>query len=189
MGLMDRRQAMTTLTAASFVPVRDASAAVAANSNWKQILAERLPLYGHRNWIVVADSAYPAQSRDGIETVLSNEDHFEVLRVVRGALAASKHVSPIVYQDHELKFVPEKDAPGVENCRRELSSLFKGEKVQVMPHEQIIAKLDQAGQTFRILIIKTTLTVPYTTVFFQLGCAYWSEDAEQRLRAAMGSQG
>src|SRR5919202_365318 len=32
-------------------------------SDWKQELAERIPLYGHRNWIVVADSAYPAQAR------------------------------------------------------------------------------------------------------------------------------
>ena len=24
-----------------------------------------LPLFGHRNWIVVADSAYPAQSQAG----------------------------------------------------------------------------------------------------------------------------
>ncbi|MDE3198919.1 MAG: hypothetical protein KGN84_21400 [Acidobacteriota bacterium] len=27
--------------------------------SWRATLEERLPLYGHRNWIVVADSAYP----------------------------------------------------------------------------------------------------------------------------------
>ena len=27
------------------------------------------PVMGHRNWVVVADLAYPAQSRAGIETI------------------------------------------------------------------------------------------------------------------------
>ena len=40
-------------------------------SNWERQLETLLPLYGHRNWIVVADSAYPAQSKPGIETVVS----------------------------------------------------------------------------------------------------------------------
>src|SRR5665213_988847 len=35
---------------------------------WTMVLDERLPLYGHRNWIVIADSAYPLQSAPGIET-------------------------------------------------------------------------------------------------------------------------
>jgi hypothetical protein len=35
-------------------------------ADWKQQLKDLLPLFGHRNWIVVADSAYPAQSRSGI---------------------------------------------------------------------------------------------------------------------------
>ncbi len=26
-----------------------------SGANWEQILMDRLPLYGHRNWIVVAD--------------------------------------------------------------------------------------------------------------------------------------
>ena len=33
-----------------------------ADKDWTQILAERIPSYGHRNWIVIADSAYPAQA-------------------------------------------------------------------------------------------------------------------------------
>jgi len=35
-----------------------------------------------------------------------------------------------------------------------------------MEHEQIISRLDEAGQTFRVLIIKTDMTLPYTSVFF-----------------------
>jgi L-fucose mutarotase/ribose pyranase (RbsD/FucU family) len=155
------------------------------SQDWQQILAERLPLYGHRNWIVIADSAYPAQSRAGIETIVSGADQMEVLKKVLSALSASRHVRPIIYTDKELNFVPEKDAPGIENYRQQLHALLKGASVQSLPHEEIISKLDGAGQTFRVLIIKTDLTIPYTTVFLQLDCAYWGAEAESKLRAAM----
>ena len=54
-----------------------------------------------------------------------------------------------------------------------------------LPHEQIIHKLDQAAEMFRVLILKTDGTIPYTSVFFELDCGYWNADAEQRLRQAM----
>ncbi len=159
-----------------------------ASQNWQGIVAERLPLYGHRNWIVIADSAYPAQSRAGIETVVSGAEQMDVLKKVLSALAASRHVRPIVYTDRELRFVPEADAPGIEKYRQQLSALLKGTSVQSLPHEEIISKLDQAGQTFQVLIIKTNLTIPYTSVFLQLDCAYWGAEAEGKLRAAMAAQ-
>ena len=55
--------------------------------------------------------------------------------------------------------------------------------------EEIIAKLDSVSQVFRVLIIKTDLTIPYTTVFFELGCAYWPGDAEDRMRKTMATSG
>ena len=164
------------------------AADTSASPNWQQIVAERLPLYGHRNWIVIADSAYPAQSRAGIETVVSGAEQMDVLKQVLSALSASPHVRPIIYTDRELSFVPEQGAPGIGNYRQQLNALLKGKSVQSLPHEEIISKLDQAGQTFRVLIIKTNLTIPYTSVFLQLDCAYWSAEAEQKLRAAMASQ-
>ena len=159
-----------------------------APQSWSQIVAERLPLYGHRNWVVIADSAYPAQSRAGIETVVSGAEQLDVLQKVLSALATSRHVRPIIYTDRELRFVPEQDAPGVENYRRQLDALLKGKPIRSLPHEEIISKLDQAGQTFRVLIIKTNLAIPYTSVFLQLDCAYWSAEAEQKLRNSMAAQ-
>ena len=158
------------------------------SQNWRRIMAERLQLYGHRNWIVIADSAYPAQSRAGIETVVSGAEQMDVLKQVLSALAVSRHVRPIVYTDRELNFVPEQDAPGIGSYRQQLNAMLKGKSVQSLPHEEIISKLDQAGQTFRVLIIKTNLTIPYTSVFLQLDCAYWSVAAESKMRAAMASQ-
>ena len=105
-----------------------------------------------------------------------------MLKTVLAALDDTKHVRPIVYTDAELKYVPEADAPGIGAYRERLASALGNRAVSSMPHEQVIAKLDQAGETFKVLILKTNLTVPYTSVFLQLDCAYWSADAEKRLR-------
>ena len=58
-----------------------------------------------------------------------------------------------------------------------------------MPHEGLIDKLDSVSQTFRVLIIKTTMTVPYTSVFLQLDCAYSGVRREKGLRAKMAAAG
>jgi hypothetical protein len=154
-------------------------------ADWERQLNLLLPLYGHRNWIVVADSAYPAQSKPGIETIVSGAGQLEVARKVLDAIDASRHVRANVYVDQELKFVTDADAPGVTRYRNQVDGLLKNANKVPMLHEQIIAKLDQISQVFRVLIIKTELTIPYTTIFFELNCAYWPADAEQRMRKAM----
>ena len=54
-----------------------------------------------------------------------------------------------------------------------------------MPHEQIIHNLDEAGKAFNVLIIKTNMVLPYTSVFLELRAAYWSDEAERHLRELM----
>ncbi|MGA2206140.1 MAG: RbsD/FucU domain-containing protein [Terracidiphilus sp.] len=155
--------------------------------DWERQLNLLLPLFGHRNWIVVADSAYPAQSRPGIETVVSGAGQIEVARKVLDAITASKHVRANIYLDQELEFVEEQAAPGVSGYRTQLADLLKTANATTMPHEQIIAKLDQTAQVFRVLIVKTELTIPYTSIFFELDCGYWSAEARQRVRQAMAA--
>jgi hypothetical protein len=167
--------------------------AAAAQSNlpprpWQSILQKTLPLYGHRNWIVIADSAYPAQARPGITTVVSDEDQLSVLRTVLGKIAASRHVRPIIYTDRELAFLTDQQAPGVSAYRKKLSELLGRRPVQADLHENIIAKLDETAKVFEVLIIKTNMTIPYTSVFIRLDCAYWSDENESKLRAAMAGQ-
>jgi hypothetical protein len=158
-------------------------------TDWERELHALLPLFGHRNWIVVADSAYPAQSKPGIETIVSGAGQLEVARKVLEAINASPHVRANVYIDKELEFVAEADTPGVMAYRDQLDALLDRANKIPMLHEQIIAKLDQVAQVFRVLIIKTNLAVPYTTVFFELGCAYWPVDAELYMRKAMAASG
>lgn len=162
-----------------------AGAADNSQHDWHALVKHRLTLYGHRNWIVIADSAYPDQSADGIETVVSNADQLQVVKEVVADIAASKHVRAIVHTDSELKLLTESEAPGVSAYRQQLFGLLSGAQIDAQPHLENIHNLDAVSKTFRVLIIKTTMTVPYTTVFLQLDCAYWTSDAEQRFRARL----
>ena len=155
--------------------------------HWEEVLKDRIQLYGHRNWLVIADSAYPAQSRQGIETIAANEEQTAVLVRTLQILHECKHVKPQIYTDSELQFVSETDAPGVASYREQLSTLIKGYEVRDLLHEEIISRLDRAGEMFRVLLIKTSMRIPYSSIFFELDCGYWSAEAETRLRAAMRS--
>ena len=154
---------------------------------WRATLDERLPLLGHRNWIVVADSAYPWQASAGIETIDTGEDHVAVVRAVLQAIAGSRHVRPVVHLDAELPLVAEAHAPGITACRQALAAALGGLATVSLPHEEVIARLDEAGRALRILLLKTTLALPYTSVFVRLDCGYWGAEAEAALRAAIAA--
>jgi hypothetical protein len=162
-------------------------------SDWRARVRQELPLMGHRNWIAVVDSAYPLQTSGGIETVETGADQIEVVQAVLESIGKSRHVRPVIFTDRELKAVPESDAAGVTAYRESLTQLLgriNGEKLeaQALPHEQIISRLDEAGKTFHILVLKSTMTIPYTSVFIRLDCGYWTEEQEKRLRERMGSK-
>jgi D-ribose pyranose/furanose isomerase RbsD len=166
-----------------------AATAQQSTTEWQTRLAQVLPLLGHRNWIMIVDSAYPLQSSAGVETIETNTDQMQVIRQVLSAIDSSIHVRPIVYMDAELPFVTEKDAPGVTAYREGIKTVLAGKKITSLPHEQIIAKVDEVGKTFHIVVLKTTMTVPYTSVFLQLNCKYWTDDAEEQMRKAMTAGG
>jgi hypothetical protein len=182
------KQMMLALPLVLMLTGSSSFAQLSPGHDWRRAVAERLPLYGHRNWIVIADSAYPAQSTPGIETIVADADHAEVLQHVVARLSNSKHVRPIVYTDLELGYLTETDTPGVDAYRELLTGLFSESKPLSLPHEQLIGNLAKAGQNFQVLIVKTRMTIPYTTVFFQLDCAYWSAEAERKLRTQMAQK-
>jgi L-fucose mutarotase/ribose pyranase (RbsD/FucU family) len=155
------------------------------SADWEQILRERLRIFGHRNWIVIADSAYPAHSAGGIETIVTEGGVAAVLARVLGLLDTARHVTATVYIDRELRFVEEGDAPGVSEYRSALERQLGSRAWRELPHEEIIAKLNEAAHIFRVLIIKTGMAIPYTSVFLELGCEYWTPEAEGRLRAVL----
>ncbi len=152
-------------------------------SNWQKILNDRIQLYGHLNWLVIADSAYPAHSRQGIETIFADEEQTTVLARVFADLRACKHIRPTICIDEELRFIAEKDAHGVTSHRKKLSRLLVGYSVRALPHQEIITRLHRLSEKFRVLSVKTNTRIPYTSVFLKLECGYWNADAEARLRA------
>lgn len=153
--------------------------------DWKSKLKSDIPVLGHRNWIVIADAAYPKQSAPGIETVFTGGEQLEVLKTVLKAIEDAPHVNAKILIDAELDHVREKDAPGVTAYREALKKLVKGAETKVIPHEEIIKQLDEGSKLFNILLLKTTMTIPYTSVFLELDCGYWNAEKEQRLRAAL----
>ena len=157
-------------------------------SDWKDILKERLLLYGHRNWLVIADSAYPAQSRQAIETMVVDEAQITVLEQTLAILGGCIHIAPKIYTDRELDFIGDDAAPGIGAYRQKLGALLKGHEVRTLPHEEIISTLNRVGEKFRVLLIKTNMCIPYTSVFFELECGYWNANAEKRLRILMRSK-
>jgi hypothetical protein len=151
--------------------------------DWQKMLQETLPRLGHRNWIVITDAAYPWQVSEGIQTIVTNADQLDAIHAVLGALAKTKHVTTTIYVDQELAYVPEAAAPGISSYRDELAKILGPGGATPLPHEALISRLDEAGKVFHVLLLKTTMTIPYTSVFIQLQCGYWNADSEKQLRA------
>lgn len=161
-----------------------------AEQDWMATLHQAMPLMGHRNWVCIVDSAYPLQMSPGIETICTGAHQIDVVKAVLAEVGTFKHVRPTIFVDQELGFVPEADAPGIGAYQTDLKAALAGAALggastTAMQHEKIIRMLDTAAKTFRVIILKTDLTLPYTSVFLRLDCGYWSDDAEAKMRAAM----
>jgi hypothetical protein len=171
------------------VPARAQDTVRIAPEPWTLTLKHRLREFGQRNWIVIADSAYPALSKPGVETVVAEGiEQVELTRRVLDALADMQHVRPVIYLDAELPYVSNDDAPGIDAYRENLKRLLGGRKPQALPQDQISDRLDKAAEKFRVLILKTNSRLPYTPVFLELESGYWSPEAEKRLRESMADK-
>jgi hypothetical protein len=154
---------------------------------WQAKVAHALPLLGHRNWFLIVDSAYPLQSSPGVETIDTRAPQTLVLRAVLAEIENSEHVRPDISMDAELPFVGDQDAPGVEQYRANIADLLHTYPIQSLPHGQLIDTVDRDSRTFQVLVLKTNSTIPYSSVFIHLKARYWSDEAEARTRAKMGS--
>jgi L-fucose mutarotase/ribose pyranase (RbsD/FucU family) len=171
-----------TLLSCSKVVQQKGETTTSASENWKTEVEQTIQLFGHRNWIVVADGAYPKQSNPAIKTITVDADQLEVVKFVQEAIAKTTHVQANIFVDKEMAFVAEKDAKGIDQYRTELNKILNTKNLSTKLHEEIIADLDKSGELFDVLIIKTKLAIPYTSVFFRLECGYWNAEAENDLR-------
>lgn len=156
--------------------------------NWKSEVEKTLKLFGHRNWIVIADGAYPEQSNPAIKTITIEDSQIDAVKFVSQLIEKATHVDANIFIDKEMAFVSEKDAKGIESYRADLNKVLDGKPVETMLHEDIIRELDTSAKLFNVLIIKTDLAIPYTSVFFQLECGYWNAESEENLRHKLKNQ-
>lgn len=154
-------------------------------SDWRSLVQRELPTMGHRNWLIVADSAYPEQVSPGVITIYTGESYFQLLSQVLALLKRQRHVAPVVFEDSELHYLTDGQVPGIGVFKQRLGHILGRRPVQTMLHEKMIANLDSVGKTFRVIILKSTLTKPYTSVFMRLDCGYWGDAQEKKLRAIM----
>ena len=153
--------------------------------NWQSTLEQDLHLLGHRNWILVVDKAFPEQSSQGMKYLYVEQDLLPTLEYVLEKVETSSHVKPIIFQDKELSYITEEQIEGIGAFRAEASKILQGKEVNTLLHDEVFQMLDESSSLFRVLVIKTNCTLPYTSVFLQLDCSYWNADQENVLREAM----
>lgn len=156
---------------------------------WQQRLADYLPDLGHRNWIIVADAAYPEMTSPGIVTLHSRQPLMPVLIQVMDMLKAASHVTPEVVLDSEWHELSEEECPGISRLRMEAQPLFEGLKVESVWHSELLEALAEVSQTYTIFVIKTTSALPYTSIFLRLECGYWNEEQEKSFRKRLRGEG
>jgi len=161
---------------------------VAEKNNWKTVLAEELPILGHRNWILVVDKAFPAQNAPGIQVVNTGEELLSVLKYTLDQISQSTHVKPIIYTDKERNFITPELEPNIEPFKKSLNDVLHGADVQTILHDSVFLKIDEASRLFKVLVLKTEGTIAYSSVFLNLDCKYWTGEKENALRQAMSGK-
>ena len=149
---------------------------------WQDEFQQKLPLLGHRNWILVVDKAFPLQSAQGMTVINTGEQLPKVLQYVMGNISTSTHVKPNVFTDLEFAQITEDLSPGVDSLKKSIATSLKNYPQNTLLHNDVFAKLDSASNLFEVLVLKTESTIPYSSVFIELDCAYWNADKEKKLR-------
>jgi L-fucose mutarotase/ribose pyranase (RbsD/FucU family) len=164
-----------------FVPGKSTT----TEKGWKELLTDELPMLGHRNWILVVDKAFPAQTAAGIKVINTGEALQNVLQFTLQKIDRSLHVKPIIYTDKELGFITPALVPLINDYKKDLQKTLKGIEPLTLMHDSVFVKIDQASKLFKVIVLKTEETIPYSSVFIQLDCKYWSPENEKSLRELM----
>lgn len=160
----------------------------AGTTSWKEEFEKELHLLGHRNWILVVDKAFPEQSAPGMKYLFVEQDLPPTLEYVLREVESSTHVTPVIYRDRELSFITEDHVTGITRFKQDIDRILEGKEVNTLLHDEVFTMLDESSSLFRVLVIKTSCSLPYTSVFIELDCAYWDSGDERALRERMAEQ-
>jgi hypothetical protein len=151
-------------------------------TSWKDQVHDKLGVYGHRNWIIISDNAFPYQAGENIDVIVSDKSLLETIQFVANEIESYSHIKPAPYADLELDFVREIDLQGISQFRKEQQAIFDKYSFQKLPHLEIVEKIKNASELFKVLTIKTKSDIPYGSIFIELDCNYWNQEAENNVR-------
>jgi hypothetical protein len=149
---------------------------------WHAAVDRQAGQLGYRNWIVIAEASFPAQSRPGIRQVTASVEVPEALDYVIKALEQTETVRPHLYVPRELRSVENDFAPGIDELRKRLQVSLHGHETTELDQQSLLTLLEDANRSFDVLVIRTTTALPYSSVFLELQPGYWDVDSETRLR-------
>lgn len=157
-------------------------AGIQKNPPWHAAVDRQAGQLGYRNWIVIAEASFPAQSRPGVRQVTASVDVPEALDYVLNALEQTENVRPHIYVPRELRSVENDFAPGIDELRKRLKDSLHGHETAELEQQSLLTLLEDANRSFDVLVIRTTTALPYSSVFLELKPGYWDVDSETRLR-------
>jgi hypothetical protein len=142
---------------------------------------------GKNSWIVITDAAYPAGRVAGVEAIVAPKPITTVLDYVLDRLGDSQSVGATAWLSSELERIPDRDAPDIARLHKDLCRALNAAKVEikVATEEEIAKKVAADAAAYRILVIRTTTPLPYSSVHLSLNCKYWDAAREKRLRDAL----
>jgi D-ribose pyranose/furanose isomerase RbsD len=143
---------------------------------------------GDRNWIVIAEASFPAHSRDGVNQVATQAEVPEVLDYVLNSIEQHQHVYPNICLTRELRAVENDYAPGIDQLREQIKVAMHGYKPTELPQESLLTLIESANQRFDVLVLRTSTTLPYSSVFMELKPGYWDAEAENHLRQRISKE-
>lgn len=156
-----------------------------AEQEWKDQLYKNLAIVGARNWIVIAESSFPAYTGAGIRTMVSDKTSDEVLMEVLNMLEEEAHVVPRIMVSSELRSVTEDYAPGVKRYRHNIDKMLPGRQHFELMSRTINSLIEDAAKQFNVLVIKTKTSLPYSNIYIELDSGYWNSESETALRKSL----
>lgn len=151
-------------------------------NQWRGAVDRQAAQLGYRNWIVLAEASFPAQSRPGVRQVNAPVEVPEALDYVLHALEQTEDVRPQVYVTRELRSVENDFAPGIDELRKRIKASLHGHETTELDQQSLLTLLEDANRSFDVLVIRTQSALPYSSVFLELQPGYWDEASESRLR-------
>lgn len=156
-----------------------------AEREWKDQLYKNLAIVGARNWIVIAESSFPAYTGAGIKTMVSDKTSDEVLLDVLNMLEEEAHVVPRIMISSELRSVTEDYAPGIKRYRNNINKMLPGRQHFELMSRTINSLIEDAAKQFNVLVIKTKTSLPYSNIYIELDSGYWNSESETALRKSL----